>query len=135
MISKIEDKLRSSFSEQLSLLETILYLSTGFLLGAAALSGVIAAGASVWHQIAERSIADNGFTVLDQLLLVLMLVEILHTVRISIRAKALVVVPFLIGGLAAAYSALVAARFYDLLRGTAALPPAYAAPGGPPPSA
>lgn len=38
---------------------------------------------------------------LDQLLLVLMMVEILHTVRISIRTQALTVIPFLIVGLIA----------------------------------
>ncbi|HYL15245.1 MAG TPA: phosphate-starvation-inducible PsiE family protein [Terriglobales bacterium] len=39
--------------------------------------------------------------VLDQLLVVLMLVEILHTVRISIRSHILVTEPFLIVGLIA----------------------------------
>ena len=38
---------------------------------------------------------------LDQLLLVLMMVEILHTVRISIRTQTLTVEPFLIVGLIA----------------------------------
>jgi len=39
--------------------------------------------------------------VLDQLLVVLMLVEILHTVRISIRSHILVTEPFLVVGLIA----------------------------------
>jgi hypothetical protein len=39
--------------------------------------------------------------VLDQLLLVLMLVEILHTVRISIHSHVLVTEPFLVVGLIA----------------------------------
>ena len=97
----IEDKLRSSVSQHLSFLETILYLGTGLLLCAAAISGVVAAGASLWREIADRTIVNHGLQVLDQLLLVLMLIEILHTVRISIRTQALVVVPFLIVGLIA----------------------------------
>lgn len=39
--------------------------------------------------------------VLDQLLFVLVLVEILHTVRISIRAQEILIEPFLIVGLIA----------------------------------
>ena len=39
--------------------------------------------------------------VLDRLLLVLMLVELLHTVRISVRSEALIMEPFLIVGLIA----------------------------------
>jgi uncharacterized membrane protein (DUF373 family) len=39
--------------------------------------------------------------VLDQLLLVLVLVEILHTVRMSIRSKEIIIEPFLIVGLIA----------------------------------
>ena len=42
-----------------------------------------------------------GVLVLDQLLLVLMLVELLHTVRISVRSEALIMEPFLTVGLIA----------------------------------
>ena len=41
------------------------------------------------------------FELIDRLLLVLMLLEILHTLRISIRSHALVVEPFLVVGLIA----------------------------------
>ena len=41
---------------------------------------------------------DLVLRVLDQLLVVLMLVEILHTVRISIRSHTLVTEPFLVVG-------------------------------------
>lgn len=45
--------------------------------------------------------AGYGLQVLDQLLFVLVLVEILHTVRISIRAQEILIEPFLIVGLIA----------------------------------
>ena len=47
------------------------------------------------------TIAAQTLLVLDQLLVVLMLVEILHTVRISIRSHYLVTEPFLVVGLIA----------------------------------
>lgn len=45
-----------------------------------------------------KALADFGFGVLmlDQLRLVLMLIELLHTVRISVRSEALIMEPFLI---------------------------------------
>ncbi len=52
--------------------------------------------------MANRILGNDGLFVLDQLLLVLMLVEILHTVRISVRSKELMLAePFLIVGLIA----------------------------------
>ena len=44
---------------------------------------------------------NYALVALDQMLLVLMLIEILHTVRISIRTQRLTMVPFLIVGLIA----------------------------------
>jgi hypothetical protein len=68
-------------------------------------TGVIAlfeAGALLWRGIANHALASGGLLVLDQLLLVLMLVEILHTVRISVGSKELMLAePFLIVGLIA----------------------------------
>ena len=52
-------------------------------------------------EVAIYSILAVLLRVLDQLLVVLMLVEILHTVRISIRSHILVTEPFLVVGLIA----------------------------------
>ena len=49
----------------------------------------------------HRRNTQYGVQVLDQLLFVLVLVEILHTVRISIRAHEILIEPFLIVGLIA----------------------------------
>jgi hypothetical protein len=51
--------------------------------------------------VSHRTIAAETLRVLDQLLSVLMVVEILHTVRISIRSHYLVTEPFLVVGLIA----------------------------------
>jgi hypothetical protein len=49
----------------------------------------------------HRFVGIQTLRVLDQLLVVLMLVEVLHTVRISIRSHILVTEPFLVVGLIA----------------------------------
>ena len=54
-----------------------------------------------WDRLGHWTIATETLRVLDQLLVVLMLVEILHTVRISIRSHILVTEPFLVVGLIA----------------------------------
>jgi hypothetical protein len=100
VLPTIDDKLRTNSSQHLHLLETILYLSVGLLLSAAAISAVFGAGAILWRGLVNSTV-NYGLLVLDQLLLVLMLVEILHTVRISIRSEELIMEPFLIVGLIA----------------------------------
>jgi hypothetical protein len=55
----------------------------------------------LWEGLGHWTIATETLRVLDQLLVVLMLVEILHTVRISIRSHFLVTEPFLVVGLIA----------------------------------
>src|SRR2546427_13154836 len=55
----------------------------------------------LWIGLSRWTVAAQTLRVLNQLLIVLMLVEILHTVRISIRSHVLVIEPFLIVGLIA----------------------------------
>jgi hypothetical protein len=55
----------------------------------------------LWGSVAHWSIATDTLLVLDQLLIVLMMVEIMHTVRISIHSHVLVTEPFLVVGLIA----------------------------------
>jgi uncharacterized membrane protein (DUF373 family) len=71
---------------------------------ALALTAVVAlAGAAhvLWDGLRTWTSADTILQTIDRMLLVLMLVEILHTVRISIRSHVLVIEPFLIVGLIA----------------------------------
>ena len=55
----------------------------------------------LWESLSHAAIAAQTLRVLDELLVALMLVEILHTVRISIRSHALITEPFLVIGLIA----------------------------------
>jgi hypothetical protein len=73
----------------------------GLFLSAAALGELAGAAAILWRGVASGTLAGYGLQVLDQLLIVLVLVEILHTVRISIRSKEIIIEPFLIVGLIA----------------------------------
>jgi uncharacterized membrane protein (DUF373 family) len=71
---------------------------------AIALTAIVAlagAGRALWDGLSTWNSSDTILRVIDRLLLVLMLVEILHTVRISIRSHVLVTEPFLIVGLIA----------------------------------
>jgi hypothetical protein len=55
----------------------------------------------IWDGLRHWTIAAETLQVLDQLLVVLMLDEMLHTVRISIRSHFLVTEPFLVVSLTA----------------------------------
>lgn len=84
--------------------ETIVYVVTAVLLTVAAVT--LLASAS-WRFVvtdltnAETGAGEAALLLLDRLLLVLMLVEILYTVRASLRTHTLVPEPFLIVGLIA----------------------------------
>ena len=97
----VEDKLREKSAEFLHFFEAFLYVIVGALLSALAIGGVIQAVSLLWQNPLSKAPADYSLHVLDQLLLILMLVELLHTVRISVRSQALMTEPFLIVGLIA----------------------------------
>ncbi|MCU1336057.1 MAG: hypothetical protein JWO19_1638 [Bryobacterales bacterium] len=99
----LEERLREQSSEYLHIVEVLLYVTVGALLSAAAAGGVFQAGVLLWQNASGTTPVNYGLgvLVLDQLLLVLMIVELLHTVRISIRSQALTMEPFLIVGLIA----------------------------------
>jgi uncharacterized membrane protein (DUF373 family) len=85
----------------LSHLETAVYVALGILLGAAALLAIVGSLHLFVDGVHEISGSSSIFSLIDRLLLVLVLVELLHTVRISIRSHTLVIEPFLIIGLIA----------------------------------
>jgi uncharacterized membrane protein (DUF373 family) len=62
---------------------------------------MLSAGRLLWEALGHATIAAQTLRVLDELLVALMLVEILHTVRISIRSHVLVTEPFVAIGLIA----------------------------------
>ena len=97
----VEEKLRIHFGGYLDEAEVAIYSILAVLLFITALATMANAGKMLWDELRHWTIVTQTLRVLDQLLVVLMLVEILHTVRISIRSHILVTEPFLIVGLIA----------------------------------
>ena len=81
--------------------ESIVYASLGLILVLASLLGIGSAGEALWSAAREYGNAELLVATMDRLLFALMIVEILHTVRVSFRSGTLVGQPFLIVGLIA----------------------------------
>ena len=96
-----EEKLRIQFWGHLGKAEVVIYSVLALLLFVTAIATAVNAGIMLWDGVSHWKISSQTLQVLDQLLVVLMLVEILHTVRISIRSHILVTEPFLVVGLIA----------------------------------
>ena len=97
----VEDKLRDYFDYSLGKVEVVIYSILALLLSVTVLAAIASAGKLLWDALSHWTIATQTLRVLNELLVVLMLVEILHTVRISIRSHVLVTEPFLVVGLIA----------------------------------
>ena len=96
-----EDKLRRHFDDYLGKAEVVVYSVLALLLAIASLVTLATAGGILWSSLSHWTDATQTLRVLNELLVVLMLVEILHTVRISIRSHVLLTEPFLVVGLIA----------------------------------
>jgi uncharacterized membrane protein (DUF373 family) len=81
--------------------EIYAYIALGGLLALAALIGIGSTIVSLWEALLEHGDEDTLVVTIDRLLFVLMVVEIMHTVRVSFRSGTLVCEPFLIVGLIA----------------------------------
>jgi len=98
----LEERHRVRFAGYVGKAEIIIYSAVAILLFVTAITATVSAGKLLWQDFAQHLVAFQTLGVLDELLLVLMMVEILHTVRISIRSHLLVTEPFLVVGLIAA---------------------------------
>jgi len=96
-----EETSRVHLGDYLSKAEVFIYSILAVLLFITALATIANATKMLWEGLAQWTIASETLLVLDQLLVVLMLVEVLHAVRISIRSHFLVTEPFLVVGLIA----------------------------------
>jgi hypothetical protein len=76
--------------------ETSIYTGAACVLALTAVIALIGSGFVIWQGFRSWNSWDSILQVIDRLLLVLMLVEILHTVRISIRSHVMAPEPFLI---------------------------------------
>ncbi|KQT57613.1 hypothetical protein ASG52_23595 [Methylobacterium sp. Leaf456] len=81
--------------------EHAIYAALGILLALTALVALIDAGEMTWHALVALGGTAQILEVVDRLLFLLMLIEILHTVRVSMRSGRLTCEPFLIVGLIA----------------------------------
>src|SRR6202035_4779209 len=82
-------------------IELVVYVALGILLSVTALLSLGSATLLLWEGMREWSGTRAIFLIVDRLMFVLMLIEILHTVRGSVRSGALTPEPFLIVGLIA----------------------------------
>jgi uncharacterized membrane protein (DUF373 family) len=97
----VQGTLRRFFGDFLGRAEVAIYSALAVFLSVTAVVVIASAARSLWESVTHRRIQLESLQVLDQLLVVLMLVEILHTVRVSIRSHVLVAEPFLVVGLIA----------------------------------
>ena len=81
--------------------EDAIYLVTAALLAVTALVLVAATGRDLLRSRDEGSMRQRALKALDSLLLVLMIVELLHTIRLFVSGHALVPQPFLVVALIA----------------------------------
>jgi uncharacterized membrane protein (DUF373 family) len=82
-------------------IEHFVYIALGALLSVGAVIALCEAGVTLWHKMVDSNATGGIFIIVDRLLFVLLLVEILHTIRASIRTGGLAPEPFLIVGLIA----------------------------------
>jgi uncharacterized membrane protein (DUF373 family) len=81
--------------------EVLAYIILALMLAVAVLVGVLGAAASLWSAVRAMGETAALVSAVDRLLFVLMVVEVMHTVRVSFRSGKLVCEPFLIVGLIA----------------------------------
>lgn len=92
---------RHGLARVLSLVEDVVYVGLGTLLAICAITLLLAALKSVAHSLWTHSLAGQIASILDQILLVLLIIELLYTVQVSFREHGLVVEPFLVVALIA----------------------------------
>ena len=95
---KFEEGLRTRSYRYAHVIEAILHTVLALLLATGAGAALLTACLAMWRGLTQNM---EELLIIDQLLLVLIYVEILHTVRISIRSESLLMEPFLIVGVIA----------------------------------
>src|SRR5467141_1622208 len=103
MVSGPSEKDRATrLSTELFLrIELVVYVALGILLSVTALLALASAALLLWEGMRDWSSTSAVFLIVDRLMFVLMLIEILQTVRGSVRSGELTPEPFLIIGLIA----------------------------------
>jgi uncharacterized membrane protein (DUF373 family) len=94
--------LRVGIGHGFTLVEDVVYIALALLLTASAVSLIVGGVSSFVASLESGASAQQIVNVLDRILLVLMVIELLYTVKVSFQEHALVPEPFLIVGLIAA---------------------------------
>jgi uncharacterized membrane protein (DUF373 family) len=102
LVNTTEARIDTRIDSFWRIVETSIYVAVACVIAVTAAIALSGCGFVLWRGLHTWNSWDAIVRVIDLLLLVLMLVEILHTVRISIRSHVLVAEPFLIVGLIAA---------------------------------
>ncbi len=87
--------------QTLSSVEDIVYVGLGLLLTIAALTLLVIALKSVVLALWNRALGGQIVSLLDQILLILLVIELLYTVQVSFRERGLIAEPFLVVALIA----------------------------------
>jgi uncharacterized membrane protein (DUF373 family) len=98
----VETGIRGVFGRLFSLVEDVVYIGMGVLLAYSAGALLVSGAWALWKATLQGAPLEAVIGLLDRTLLVLMLVELLYTVRVSFRQHALLPEPFLLVGLIAA---------------------------------
>lgn len=93
--------LRLKISHVFTGVEDVVYIALGVLLAASAGVSLANGAGAFWAAIRSDAPMQDIVNMLDRILLVLMIVELLYTVKVSFREHSLVPEPFLIVGLIA----------------------------------
>ena len=94
--SEDDNSLRQWLTTIISRGEDIVYLGLAVLLAASALAFLVVEAVGFWRTIIDGALAENIVPLLDQLLLIIIIVELLFTVKVSFREHVLEPQPFLI---------------------------------------
>jgi uncharacterized membrane protein (DUF373 family) len=89
-------------AELFGLVEHVIAVGIGVILSIAAILALAGAVMRAWDGILEWPHIRSLFAVVDRLLFVLMVIEILHTVRSALQSRELTVEPFMVVGIIAA---------------------------------
>jgi uncharacterized membrane protein (DUF373 family) len=93
--------IRLKISHVFTGVEDVVYIALGLLLAASAAVSLANGAGAFWAALRSDAPMQDIVNMLDRILLVLMIVELLYTVKVSFREHALVPEPFLIVGLIA----------------------------------
>jgi uncharacterized membrane protein (DUF373 family) len=92
---------RERLARGFSFVEDAVYIALGVMLAAAAVVQLVSLIIGFWGNVMAGTVAGGLITLLDQILLVLMIVEILYTVQVSLREHVLAPEPFILVALIA----------------------------------